>query len=265
MTAHHNELPAPEASQYLQAMQGDQPSSALTKQLLDECYAMARYALSHGLDVKPATIQKLQTISTHHDDYPNDVQGEKLTDVHQTLVAVVSPATPVAITLMHRHAHSGKFALLLGPVPLVRRLTVTAIIFLLGLMSVSMSGLVNTENLNAGLLSSHGDTLAINQLFLICCSGLGSSFSALFQVNTFIANATYDPRFDSSYWSRIILGMIAGIIIVELLPEALFQEGAMKDFGKPSLAMLSGFSVTVVYRILQRLVDTMQALVKGRN
>lgn len=37
----------------------------------------------------------------------------------------------------------------------------------------------------------------------------------------------------------------------------------MKTFGKPALAILGGFSATLVHRVLQRLVDTFESLVRG--
>jgi len=37
----------------------------------------------------------------------------------------------------------------------------------------------------------------------------------------------------------------------------------MQKFGKPTLAMLGGFSANLVYRVLKRLVDTIESLVKG--
>lgn len=116
----------------------------------------------------------------------------------------------------------------LGPVPLMRNLSATAILFLLILCIVSLSGFVNVEN-----------------------------------INRYIGNLTYNPIYDSSYWTHIILGIISGIILVELLPKELFDSGTMASFGKPTLAMFGGFSTKVVYRMLLRLVDTMATLVNG--
>lgn len=238
--------------------------TALVAQLFDESGAMARYALSNGLDVNASTVNLLnELVGSRASTGVNSVKS--LAEVHATLAKIVYPATPSAITLLDNEKRRRPFMYFLGPVPLIRRLSFVATFFLVALLSVSLDSGVNVENINKGLLHSSNHTLFMNQLFLMFCAGLGASFSALFLANQFIAKATYDPRFDSSYWSRIILGLIAGIIIVELLPSSLFDEGTMKSFGKPSLAMLGGFSAGVVYRILQRLIDSLETLVKGKK
>lgn len=61
----------------------------------------------------------------------------------------------------------------------------------------------------------------------------------------------------------MILGLIAGLILVELLPENLFAESSLGAFGKPALAMMGGFSASAVYRLLQRMVEVMETVVRG--
>ncbi len=100
-------------------------------------------------------------------------------------------------------------------------------------------------------------------MFILACAGLGAAFSALFQAHRYVADATYDPRFDSSYAARMILGLIAGLILVELLPENLFADSSLGAFGKPALAMMGGFSASAVYRLLQRMVEVMETVVRG--
>lgn len=131
------------------------------------------------------------------------------------------------------------------------------------LISIGLSPHVNENTIIHGIMMNQGIELLLNLLFLLACAGLGASFSALFQANNYIASMNYDPRYDSSYWSKILLGLIAGLILVELLPTDIYQEGSMKTFGKPALAILGGFSATLVHRVLQRLVDTLESLVKG--
>ncbi|OZG69746.1 hypothetical protein BTA51_29420 [Hahella sp. CCB-MM4] len=244
----------------------DHPSQdhPLIDQLIQECQAMAKYILANGLSVECALVARL-ALATDQKKAVSETQVEELVNIHLALSKVVSPSTPKAILMLESEDNERSWTYILGPVPLIRRLTVIAIFFLLTLLGVSMSGSVNLTELNAGLLASEGRVLVLNQVFILSCAGLGASFFALFQANSYIAKATYDPRFDSDYWTRIILGMIAGIIIVELLPSTIFNQGSMAEFGKPALAMLSGFSVTVVYRILQRLVETMETVVRGRD
>jgi hypothetical protein len=37
-------------------------------------------------------------------------------------------------------------------------------------------------------------------------AGLGACFAALFLANRYIAEGTFDPKYESSYWIRFILG-----------------------------------------------------------
>lgn len=239
--------------------------SQLAAQLLEESKAMAKYALSNGLEVDADTIGSLQQQIVLIDKGTLQTSSIiQLATIHQSLAKSVYPATPRAITMLENERSNKDLFYFLGPVPLIRQLSAAAAFALAALLLVSLSVQVNVDNINLGLLHSNNQTLFLNQLFLVCSAGLGACFSGLFLANSFIAKATYDPRFDSSYWSRIILGIIAGIILVELLPSTLFDDGSMKNFGKPSLAMFGGFSANVVYRILQRLVDSLEMLVKGK-
>ena len=104
--------------------------------------------------------------------------------------------------------------------------------------------------------------------------GLGACFAGLFQANRYIANNTFDPKFESSYWIRIVLGLMAGIILAELIPLNLLSESgtsgsesggssSIAALGKPVLALLGGFSAAAVYRIIARIVDALESLVRG--
>jgi hypothetical protein len=245
------------------------PFDSLDAQLLDECEAMARFALRHGVAVAPEAIAELARLSAHSratrsiglDDEPE--ARRTLAAIHSKLATAIAPATPHAVVLLdahYRHPHPLSW---LGPVPLIRLLSVAAIAFLVAVIATGLSPEVSAKNIEQGFLDSSGASLLWNTLFLIFCAGLGASFAALFQAHRYIADATYDPRYDASYGARLILGVIAGLILVEMLPRDLFANGGMRSFGKPALAMLGGFSATAVHRLLQRLVDTLDALVKG--
>ncbi|WP_242538904.1 hypothetical protein [Trinickia acidisoli] len=230
---------------------------------------MARFALRHGLPIAPDAIAELARLIAHADTAePGPIDDERdarrtLAAIHGKLAAVIAPATPHAVLLLDGHYRGRHRLAWLGPVPLIRWLSVAAITFLVAVIATGLSPDVSAKNIEQGFLDSSGASLLWNTLFLIFCAGLGASFAALFQAHRYIANATYDPRYDASYGARLILGVIAGLILVEMLPRDLFASGGMRSFGKPALAMLGGFSATAVHRLLQRLVDTLDALVKG--
>lgn len=111
-----------------------------------------------------------------------------------------------------------------------------------------------------------GIELLTVMLFLMSAAALGACFNALFTAHHYISDGTYDTRFDSSYWMRIGLGVISGLLMAELIPvdELLQSEDQSKikavDLGKPMLALLGGFSANLVYTVLQRVVQTIQSL-----
>ena len=68
----------------------------------------------------------------------------------------------------------------------------------------------------------------------------------------------------SSYWARIILGLIAGLMLAELIPLKLFggsQE--VSKLTKPLLALLGGFSATIVHRILTKIIEMIESVFKA--
>lgn len=243
----------------------------LDAQLRNECEAMARFALRHGLPVPSEAIAELArliaqaeaTSATHPAAIDEPEARHTLAALHGKLSSTIAPATPQAVLLLDAHYRSPHPLAWLGPVPLIRLLSVAAIAFLIAVIATGLSPDVSAKNIEQGFLDASGASLLWNTLFLLFCAGLGASFAALFQAHRYIAEATYDPRYDASYGARLILGVIAGLILVEMLPRDLFASGGMRSFGKPALAMLGGFSATAVHRLLQRLVDTLDTLVKG--
>jgi pimeloyl-ACP methyl ester carboxylesterase len=108
---------------------------------------------------------------------------------------------------------------------------------------------------------SSGHSLLMEEMFVLFAAGIGATFSILFQVNRLVVCRTYDLRYDSTFWTRLVLGIVAGMLLAFLIP--LDTTSELQKLTKPTLAMLGGFSVTVVYRILQRLVAAVEALVRG--
>jgi hypothetical protein len=124
--------------------------------------------------------------------------------------------------------------------------------------------------------------LLFNLLFLLSAAGLGACFAGLFLANRYIANNTFDPKYEASYWIRIVLGLMAGIILAELIPLDLLggtgslaaasgtgaehtTASAVNTLGKPVLALLGGFSAAAVYRVISKIVDALESLVRGDN
>ena len=228
------------------------------KQMLQECEAMARHSLASGAKVSGALIQ---TIESARDTSPDAQKpsATALSRVHSRLAETVAPATPRTILLLALEAEKPGLLKFLGRVPLVRRMMVAALFFLVCFVTISLSPDVNETG--GDILKDSGLSLLLNQLFFVSAAGLGAAFAALFKANRYVVQGTFDPKYESSYWIRFTLGIIAGMLLAVLIPLDTGAEAA--PLGKPLLAMLGGFSAALVHRILNRLVDTVESLVRG--
>lgn len=252
-------------------MPSQEMRNALQEQMLKECQAMAKYAFSTGLNVPWRTVQLLETLrivksgdapSAQADDMaaaraPDAEKGfGTLALIHGQLCKVIAPAKPGTILLLSTENRKQSIFHFLGPVPLVRNMMVLAIFSLLLLILISTAESVTGK---IDWANQHGSELLLNELFIVTAAAIGASFAALFNAHKYIAAGTYDPKYDYSYWIRLVLGLIAGTILALLIP----LEDTVGHMTKPTLGMLGGFSVTVVYRILNRLVVTVETLVHG--
>lgn len=254
-----------------------QPKPAsVGSQVRTECEAMARYALSSGLSVPAALIRTLDAVcGTEGGQKPSPAlpagasaplstdEVAQLAQVHGQLAAIIAPAIPRTVVLLENEAAKRGVWAFLGPVPLVRRMMLAALLSLLALITIGLSPDVNEETVRLSLLQSDGLTLLLNMLFLMAASSLGATFAALFRANRYVTAGTFDPKYEASYWMLYVLGLIAGIILAELLP--LGDAPGSETITKPTLAIVGGFSAAVVYRMLNRLVETVETLVRGRG
>lgn len=202
-----------------------------------------------------------------------DIDLGKVARIHNTLAGKVSPARPASIYLIESEMlpvpwwKTVFFLRFLGPVRIVRYMMGVSIIMLLAFLIVSLYEEVNLKNLALSLYDLHGKAQLLNLIFLLASAGIGASFAALFELRSFISSRTYDTVYATDYWIRFILGLISGLILAELVPvrEILDTDSYITDLARPVFAMLGGFSVQAVYRILQRIVQTLETLVQGRE
>jgi hypothetical protein len=137
---------------------------------------------------------------------------------------------------------------------------IAALLCMAGFVLISLSPMIDSAAMASDIYTMDGINLLTTMVFLLSAAGLGSTFQALFTAQAYVSNATYDPRYDASYWIRIGLGLVAGLLLSVLVP---INSGNAPTIAKPVLALLGGFSAGLVYRILQRLVDTVESLFQG--
>ncbi|HEX2058014.1 MAG TPA: hypothetical protein VHI71_06555 [Actinomycetota bacterium] len=218
-------------------------------EVAESCHAMARHALATGRAIPEWTVELLAGVESG-----SDAAAERLPDLvraHGELAAIVAPARPEALLLLERERRRGGILRSLGPVRLVRQLIVASVLFLAAFVASSLSPYV--DDAGGDIFATSGYALLANQLFLLSAAGVGACFAALFRVNRYLTEGTYDPRYDASYWIRFLLGLIAGVVLAALIP----VEG---EFTRPLLALGGGFAAPVVYRILTRIVEGLESV-----
>ena len=242
-------------------------NSSLRLKLQRECHAMAEYALGTGKKLPEFVVEVLTTVDDSvappgdqtEDPASRTADCKRLAQAHYALARIVEPAVPRSVLFLQEEAARAGRLQCLSSVPLVRRLMVTASVLL-----VAVVGLGTSEYIDAStdsLLETQGLHGLVKSLFYVSSAGLGAVFAAIYQLNRYIGDRTYDPEYESTYWARFGLGIISGFFLSQMLP--MTEAMAAGGFGKPILAFLGGFSVSAVWRVLQRMVDAMESIFQG--
>lgn len=229
---------------------------------------MLRHAFSTGIAVPLPLMESVERSGVCRTLPPQDgndnVSLSKLADLHGQLAKLVAPAMPGTLHLLRTDlAHAGFLHSMLGPLANIRRLMIAALVCMAVFMLVSLSPTIDHEAMAKDIYSMDGFALLTVLCFLLSAAGLGSTFHALFTAQSYVSNATYDPRYDASYWIRIGLGLVAGLLLAVLIP--IGTGPSAPTMAKPVMALLGGFSAGLVYRILQRLVETVESLFQGSS
>jgi hypothetical protein len=234
-------------------------SATLRDQILREAVEMIRYAFASGKSVPTGVVDTVEQYESHPFD-ATPLATSPLVLAHSRLVKIVAPATPRAIELLADGNGTSRFAFL-GPVSLVRQLMVVAIVCVLAFVLIGLFEATGTSTVT--FVNAWGWKLLLNQAWWLAAAGVGASFAILFQVNGYIGNSNYNPRYAPTYWVKFLLGLMAGYIMVALLPFSLDRQGSGIHLMQPAVAMLGGYSASAVYRILTRLVEAVETIFRG--
>lgn len=226
------------------------PSETLHGELARECVAMTRYLLSSGAGV-PADLVAQVDACTSAQRGPADAAA--LANIHQRLVRLVHPAKPGSIVYLQEMAANRPSRSILGTVPVVRQILGISLVCLAAFIALGVFGSVATAR-NGALVESAAVRVFLEEIFWMSAAGLGASFATLFEVNQLITARTYDPTTAPWLWVRLTLGIVAGFVLVALVPVGAHV------MAKPTLALLGGFSAPVVYLALNRLVESVESI-----
>ncbi len=239
-------------------------TSSLRAQLQAEASAMASYAMAAGIAVPPSVLAVIDASAG------TGKGGEfvRLSAAHEQLVRIIAPARPSLVMALEQGAENAGALHVLGRVVLVRYQMLLALGSLVAFIGLSLTDYINNET-NGNIFESSGLPLLVCELFFLSAAGLGASFAGLFQADREILAGTFDPRHQSSYWTRYLLGLIAGLLLATLFDVR--GSGAARGgeadsslrLSEAALALLGGFSSAVVFRILNRLVETLETMVRG--
>ncbi|MFL1464274.1 hypothetical protein ACI6QG_18840 [Roseococcus sp. DSY-14] len=253
----------------------------LQAQLLQHCEAMLQHAMAMGLPVPAAIFSRLDTclaVAEHGPGLPGleaaGAQVEELAEISQILAAIVAPATPAAILLFAHERRRHPRLSAIGAVPLARQFLVLSAVSLVVTLLVSLASDVNAENMAKSFLHSEGLALLKVELFLLSSASLGSCFSILQKLNGYIAAGNYDPKYQATYWTRWVMGVISGVLLSQLLYSWLDATSSAGggggagsitslDLGQPALALLGGYSAGLMHRLLNRAMSAIETLFGG--
>jgi hypothetical protein len=96
-------------------------------------------------------------------------------------------------------------------------------------------------------------------------AALGAVFYVLFTAHQYVKDRTFDPRYNTVYLIRFVLGVLSGLIMAALVGQSNLAKSSSQimSLGPAVLALLGGFSTEAVYQVLQRMVDILLAAVNG--
>ena len=230
--------------------------SNIRETLVSEIDCMARFQISNGTVIGAEISEALALMEAGHRPDLAD-----LIRTHQALAAL-SDITPRTIRMILEAGRGGAVSGMLGPTPAVRRLTLATLFFAIAFFVTSLSGEINVETMNSSIYELDGAKLAIKLLLIISSAGLGAGFAVLFDVWRDLKQYRFDPISESANWMQLGLGVIAGLVLSEIVSSERVLSGAsaagdesMMLISGPLLALVGGFSATILHLVLKNLVD----------
>jgi len=219
---------------------------SLLEEVRRQTEVMGRYALETGLEL-PGEGERLWG------KMEGEITLEELTKLHRILAQRVAPATPLTLEATRGGSLTGR----IREVAILKRLSAICLVSLgLFLLCLLLPALPLPE-------WCRGMREVVPVLL---ASLLGSSFSALFTVNRYVVARTFDPQYETTYWSRLWLGVVAGTLLALFVKggaAAGEDSGILQGIAPLTAALLGGYSAEAVDRVLRRLAETLVVLVRG--
>lgn len=271
----------------LEAPMAPDSDQALSYILFEECRSMAAYALQRGKHLDARDVFAVEDARRVYNKWSADgAVGEpfshaillNLNATHGRLAKLVAPAMPKTLHLLDPEYDSNGQPIQsafpwLGRIRLVRMMIVLVVLLVPVFVGLAVDAGTRLDSAS-GLFEGNFLEKSQTALYLIVAASLGAAFAALTKAFRYIGNLSYDDKYEPSYWVRFVLGVVAGMILSVVLSQAFVFNGSSSASGSgnqsatmlvtiPLLALVGGFSSDLVYRILTRVVEALETLVKG--
>lgn len=229
-------------------------SSEVIDEISLEINNMISYAVRNGIIINTEINSLIQNSSV-----------DDLINAHNILCKNVSPATPKSIQYTKKLYQDSKSKSLFNKLPLIRNLIILAIVFLMTFVITGLSPEVNNSSLDKGIMNNNGLSLLLNLTFLSSVAGLGVLFYLLKDVSTSVKKGILVPEDSIYYLALIVLGVIAGLIMSEIISLYTSDPQGINLFNKSILALIGGFSSDAIFSILQGVINKLKAIFISPN
>ena len=237
------------------------------EQIRGETIAMASYALERGYEVATSDLAALEAEDAEGNKLSPAEARAALNQAHNRLAKAVHPAMPKTLHLLRVEGRNHKVFEWLGPVRLVRMFMALGLLLVPIFVLLGLSVGVTSDGPQSDFFGGNLIDRTRVALYLVTSATIGSTFAGLTKAFRYVGNLSYDDKYESSYWIRLVLGIVAGLILAIVLSQALFDESAEAGTGfritVPLLAIVGGFSSDLVYKMLKRVMDALETLVSG--
>ncbi len=230
-------------------------SQEVIYELSDEVNNMISFAVYNGL-----------TVNTEVNPLIQNSNVDDLINAHNLLCKNVAPATPKSIVYGRKLYEKGAKKSIFNRLPLLRNLMILSLFFLIAFIATGSSDMVSNDSLKNGIMNSSGTKLVLNLSYLAAVAGLGVLFYLLKEVSTSLKRATLVPEDSIAYMSQILLGIMAGLIMSEILaPYVVDPQSQVSMFNKSVLALIGGFSSDAIFSILQGMINKIKSIFIAPN
>jgi hypothetical protein len=244
----------------------------IASDMVNEVRAMAMHALRTGITVPAWVLESVARADILKAPQGRAAMEGATTDLnraHGELARLVNPFTPDLIVMLELEADVSKFTRALGRVSIERIFMGVAVASVAAFVLISLSPYIKDPKYS-DFFTSSGFPLLLNEFFFISAASIGASFANLFQIDRELTTGKFVPKNQSTYWVQFILGIVAGLLLstilnIQTIAPTNSEAAGRMQFKAATLALMGGFSSSIVQRIVQRMVEALESILSGSS